>query len=279
MFVKYLSRYAVLVSLLILPAAYAASEQAQSNNSNANQPTFAASVYFGDQAAKWRLQAEGPVRLSAAVTSALQQVSPPLSTLAVDWQRARLHKLSTSAHPLTETKLALWQAVEQQVADNQRYAWRSLYEQLQQQEFAERAWVNLDPDFTRVVEGNNPLLSGDYVLYLPSLQTKGSVMVWGAVSHPGTLAWQARISAKQYAQQARWLNSRLSHVSVIQPNGEVEQHPVGYWLAHSFSVQPGSIIYVPFTSASFAATTTAQLDELNQWVIETLRHRLPTNTF
>ena len=263
----------LLLSLFLVPKAQSTVQQ-----KSVTQPTFSAKVYFAEQPAQWRLQAEGPVRLAAAVTSALQQFSPPLSTLSIDWQRARLH-YQTDTLTLSNKQLQMLHNGESDVASNQRIAWRSLIRQLQQQQFAKRAWVNLDPDFTRVVEGNNPLLSGQYVLYLPSLKTNGSVMVWGAVSHPTLLPWQPNSTARDYARQTSWINSRLSHVTVIQPNGDIEKHPVGYWLEHTFRVQPGAIIYVPFTSVSYAATTTAQLDELNQWVIETLRHRLPTNNF
>lgn len=278
MLVDYRSRLVAYTGVLFSLFASYYAEASITPPSSASAP-FSAQVYLDNQPTPWQLQAEDPVRLGSVVLSALEQLSPSLSTLNIDWQQARLHRRDKT-HTIASQQLSQLKAAEDQVAPSQREAWRHLQQQLQQQSFADRVLVNLDPDMIRVVDGHNPLLSGEYSLYLSSIKNNDSVMVWGAVSTSGFLPWQADFTAKQYAITNGWLAPYLSHVIVIQPNGDIEQHPVGYWLESATQqVQPGAIIYVPFTSTLFSALTTSQLKELNLWVINTLRHRLPTHHF
>ncbi|XAG07690.1 capsule biosynthesis GfcC family protein [Vibrio metschnikovii] len=245
------------------------------SGSRSNDSTFSAQVAISTAPPMLNLVAEGPVRLEAMVMKALHVQQPTLSTLQVDWQRAALFTLTT---PFTQQTQVLERLTEQQdkVSEVQARAWEQLRNQLRRSEFAQREFIPLDPDVIRVVDRHNPLLKGHFALHLPLLSDQTNVSVWGAVNEPTRFEWQANFSAKDYAQQAQWINPRLSAVMVIQPNGDVQSHPVGYWQSQPLPVQPGAIIYVPFTRSLLASLSRSELDQTNQQVVELLRHLLPT---
>ncbi|EKO3928987.1 capsule biosynthesis GfcC family protein [Vibrio metschnikovii] len=245
------------------------------SGSRSNDSTFSAQVAFSTAPPMLNLVAEGPVRLEAMMMEALPAQQPTLSTLQVDWQRAALFTLNA---PFAHQAQVLKQLALQQdnISADQARAWEQLRNQLRRSEFAQREFIPLDPDMIRVVDRHNPLLKGHFALHLPLLSDQTSVSVWGAVNEPTRFEWQANFSAKDYAQQAQWINPRLSTVVVIQPNGDVQSHPVGYWQSQSLPIQPGAIIYVPFTRSLLASLSRSELDQTNQQVVELLRHLLPT---
>ncbi|EKO3614743.1 capsule biosynthesis GfcC family protein [Vibrio metschnikovii] len=244
------------------------------SGSRSNDSTFSAQVALSTAPPMLNLVAEGPVRLEAMMMEALHAQQPILSTLQVDWQRAALFTLNA---PFTQQTQVLERLAEQQdkVSEVQAQAWEQLRTQLRRSEFAQREFIPLDPDVIRVVDRHNPLLKGHFALHLPLLSDQASVSVWGAINEPTRFEWQANFSAKDYAQQAQWINPRLSTVVVIQPNGDVQSHPVGYWQSQSLSVQPGAIIYVPFTRSLLASLSRSELAQTNQQVVELLSHLLP----
>ena len=244
------------------------------SGSRNNDSTFSAQVAISTAPPMLNLVAEGPVRLESIVMKALHAQQPTLSSLQVDWPRATLFALNA---PFTHKTQVLKQLALQQdnISADQVRAWEQLRTQLGRSEFAQREFIPLDPDVIRVVDRHNPLLKGHFALHLPLLSDQAYVSVWGAVNHPTRFEWQANFSAKDYAQQAQWINPRLSTVMVIQPNGDVQSHPVGYWQSKSPTIQPDAIIYVPFTRSLLASLSRSELDQTNQQVVELLRHLLP----
>lgn len=236
--------------------------------------TFSAQVTFDQTSPSVKLVADGAVRVDAMLLQALQSQQPAMSTLSIDWSNSRLF----SRHPPFTLKANLLKTLAQlqnKVPDPQSSAWQKLRDELRKRTFAERQFIPLDPDITRVVAGNNPLLRGDFALYLPRLGHHNTITVLGAVYHSEQQEWQASFSARDYAQKAQWINTTLGELTVIQPNGEVQKHPIGYWNSKPLTILPGAIVYVPFTGHLFSSIDHAELEQINQQVVELLRHQLP----
>ncbi|NNN45430.1 MULTISPECIES: capsule biosynthesis GfcC family protein [unclassified Vibrio] len=243
-------------------------------NTPISQGEFVAQVSVAGNTPSVTLVADGPVRLDAMVLQALQSQPTALSTLRIDWQNSRLFCLH-EPFPLAKTLLRTLAEWQNRVPEPQASAWQQLRNELRKRHFAKRALITLDPDIIRVVSGHNPLLRGQFSLYLPLLGEHQTVTVLGAVRHSEPQVWQATFSAGDYAQRAQWLQPTLGEVSVIQPNGDVEAHPVGYWNAQPLTILPGAIIYVPFSAAFGSTIDRTELAHLNQQVVELLRHQLP----
>lgn len=241
---------------------------------SATYTDFSAKVTIPHTTPPVKLVANGPVRLDAMVLQALQAQQPAISTLSIDWQNSRLFSLH--APFLLQKKLLKTLAeLQDKIQEPQATGWQQLRNELRKRNFAKRAFIPLDPDTIRTVSGNNPLLRGEFALYLPQLNDPITVTVLGAVHHSEPQPWKATLSARDYAQQAKWINSTLGELTVIQPTGEVQTHPIGYWNAKPLTILPGAMIYVPFTTSLFSSIDHTTLEHINQQVVELLRHQLP----
>ncbi|ENM3814776.1 capsule biosynthesis GfcC family protein [Vibrio paracholerae] len=235
---------------------------------------FSAKVAISHPPLLIKLEADGPVRLDAMVLQALHSQQPAISTLRIDWQNSRLFSLH-EPFPLQKDLLKRLAQLQDKVQEPQVTSWQQLRNELRKRNFAKRALIPLDPDVIRTVSGHNPLLNGEFALYLPYLSDSQTVTVLGAVHHSEPQKWKAHYSARDYVQQAKWINTTLGELTIIQPNGEVQTHSVGYWNAHPRTVLPGAIIYVPFTTTLFSSINRTELKHINQQVVELLRHQLP----
>ncbi|MGO1298830.1 MAG: capsule biosynthesis GfcC family protein, partial [Vibrio sp.] len=129
------------------------------------------------------------------------------------------------------------------------------------------------PDTTRVDADMNPLITGKWIL---NLQTHtNSVLVLGNVKHMGEQPWQQRQDALTYAHSAGLLTSPLSELTVIQPDGQVETHPVAYWNRDFHEVSPGAIVYVPMPHAHAWFAVEKSNVSTNRVIVDLLRNRLP----
>ncbi|WP_297481067.1 capsule biosynthesis GfcC family protein [uncultured Photobacterium sp.] len=118
---------------------------------------------------------------------------------------------------------------------------------LQQHIHHQRLPVSIDIDKVRLNKADNPLLNGNYLLQLANRPT--SVIVIGAIEKPQTIKWQPRMSAKEYLAQVTPLSiAANSEVTVIQPDGVMQQHSIAYWNNHHNDIAPGAIIYLGYHS-------------------------------
>lgn len=133
-----------------------------------------------------------------------------------------------------------------------------------------RLQVNLDPDWVRVVSGANRRLEGEYHVYTSARPT--SVTLSGAVESAGTVPWVAgRTVAEYLTARAHQSGAERSIAQLISPTGKVSDVPVAYWNRRHVEAEPGSIIFVGFSSW----TLPGHFADLNQQIISVLTHRIP----
>ncbi|MCG7588297.1 capsule biosynthesis GfcC family protein, partial [Photobacterium sp. OFAV2-7] len=132
----------------------------------------------------------------------------------------------------------------------------------------ERIFTPLDYDHVRIEPAINPLVNHDMTLVLPPRPR--TVLVAGAVSHPKEVSWQERRNANSYLKQVVTLNNaNNSEVWIIQPDGQVEQHPIAYWNQKHFDIAPGAAIYLGFSSLP------DEFNTINEDIVNLLRNRAP----
>lgn len=214
-------------------------------------------------------------RLDEVVLRGLKQTG--VNWKSVDWLASGLYDINTA---FTGKKQVLAAIAEQQQIASQRYHgswyyWSQLGRNLEAMHFAKKIFQSIDPDETRLSKPLNPQLIGHWLISLRKPQK--SVLVLGGVSIPGVQRWQPRRDAKYYAQSAGLLDTSIPAITVIQPDGHVEKHPVGYWNQTFSEVAPGATVYVPLPVEELPAIY--RKDQIknnpNDLVIELLRNRLP----
>ncbi|GAB3520367.1 capsule biosynthesis GfcC family protein [Photobacterium alginatilyticum] len=132
----------------------------------------------------------------------------------------------------------------------------------------QRIFTPLDYDIVRIEPAKNPLVNNDMTLVLPSRPS--TVLITGAVTEPKVVSWQERGNANSYLKHAVTLNnSANSEVWVIQPDGQVEQHPIAYWNQKHFEIAPGATIYLGFSSLP------DEFNTINEDIVNLLRNRAP----
>jgi hypothetical protein len=133
-----------------------------------------------------------------------------------------------------------------------------------------RQIVNLDPDWVRLKPQANRTLEGEYSVY--TLQRPTSVTLAGVVEQAGKTPWAAGRSAVEYLDaHPRLSGGERNTAQVISPAGDVTEVPVAYWNRRHFEPQPGSIIFVGFSSW----TLPSAYADLNQQIVSVLTHRIP----
>ncbi|AIX49956.1 MULTISPECIES: capsule biosynthesis GfcC family protein [Pantoea] len=133
-----------------------------------------------------------------------------------------------------------------------------------------RQFTSLDIDWLRLHPEADRALQGSYDLY--TLPEPHQVLIMGALARPGAESWQPGRSVRDYlAAHERLTGGDRSVATVIAPSGEVRQVPVAYWNQRHAEVEPGSIIWLGFTSWSLPW---GQAD-LNTRLISVLTHRIP----
>ncbi|WP_455818723.1 capsule biosynthesis GfcC D2 domain-containing protein [Pseudomonas cerasi] len=133
-----------------------------------------------------------------------------------------------------------------------------------------RQIVNLDPDWVRLRPQANRKLEGEYSLY--TLAEPTSITLAGVVENAGKTPWAAGRSVVEYLDaHPRRDGGERNKAQVISPGGEVTEVPVAYWNRRHYEPQPGSILFVGFSSW----TLPSAYDDLNQQIISVLTHRIP----
>lgn len=133
-----------------------------------------------------------------------------------------------------------------------------------------RQRVNLDPDWVRLRPEANRTLQGEYSVY--TLEKPTSVTLAGVVEKAGNTPWAAGRSVVDYLDaHPRMSGGERNTAQVISPAGEVTEVPVAYWNRRHYEPQPGSILFVGFSSW----TLPSAYADLNQQIVSVLTHRIP----
>lgn len=211
-------------------------------------PSFAQSIITlyanGTSAAAVTLHYAEPVRLAQVVSDSLKQRTVSETSY---WLGS---SLSTATEPKTKQALItqltqLSQQHRDDVLVSDSFA--NTAQWLQQHIYHQRLPVNIDIDKVRLNKADNPLLNGNYQLQLANRPT--SVIVIGAIEKPQTITWQPRMAAKEYLTQVTPLTiAANSEVTVIQPDGVIQQHPIAYWNNNHKDIAPGAIIFIGYQS-------------------------------
>ncbi len=133
-----------------------------------------------------------------------------------------------------------------------------------------RQFTSLDPDVVRLSPQDNRTLQGSYDLYTQTQPTQ--ILVLGALSHPGKEPWQPGRSVRDYLSTHDGLpGAERNFATVIAPSGSTQQVPIAYWNHRHVEVEPGSIIWLGFSSWSQPWGDS----DLNQRMLSVLTHRVP----
>ncbi|MEG3129468.1 capsule biosynthesis GfcC family protein [Pantoea cypripedii] len=133
-----------------------------------------------------------------------------------------------------------------------------------------RQFTPLDPDWVRLRPGANRSLLGNYDLY--TLAPPTQVLVLGALENPGKVLWQPGRTVRDYLDDHdRLSGGDRSFATVIAPSGQTRQVPIAYWNQRHVEVEPGSIIWLGFSSWSLPWGQS----DLNDRMISVLTHRIP----
>lgn len=142
------------------------------------------------------------------------------------------------------------------------------------------AWINknitfkkintlLDFDTIRISRPLNPILEGTYQIILP--QRPDDILIFGAIEKPLSVKWKPRTSALQYLTNANVIRSaENSYVTVIQPDGHVEKHPIAYWNDNHHDIAPGATIFIGY-QALFSNYSDLNNDITSMLINRTLR--------
>lgn len=230
-------------------------------------------------AAAW---ADGQVKVHFAGSDEVQQldrlknVAELVSTPALQqrswWSGALIadHASSAVATQNYQRVMAQLHALAADSSGDKAAAINSLIQQLSQIKVAGRLPVKLDADWVRLRPEANRTLQGEYDLWLQPKPI--NVLLFGLLTQPGSVTWQAGQDVRDYLQgHDRLAGGERSLVTVIAPDGETQSVPVAYWNHRHVEVQPGSIIWRGFSSWALPGA----YDDLNQQIITLLSQRIP----
>lgn len=187
---------------------------------------------------------------------------------AIYWLSAGLYDYATEVHFQQQKQqiLALLKTQYTDMGQPQNInALKTLSSWIQKSQFIKREFIPLDFDTIRLKKELNPLLTGQYLLTLPT--KPDSVLVLGAVEKNGPLPFKANQPATAYLDLAMPINdSENSFAWLIQPDGKVSSYPIAYWNQQHIDIAPGAIIYLDFQGVR------DNEPELNSAILELLRH-------
>lgn len=244
------------------------------------QKTLKVTIYNPDKAQAWSLSYSEPVRLSQVISDNIATQLKSTYELKYDGGQSNSFRadsifwfgstLSSASEPQNKSSVL---TLIDQLVDKEPTSF-ALKASLR----ANERWINdnilytkqfipLDYDAIRLNKKLNPLLSGEYHLYLAI--RPNDVLVIGATQKPTTLRWQPRLSAKQYLDNTALIDShQKDYAVVIQPDGTVEQHPITYWNRDHRDVAPGATIFIGYGDLP------SDYKLLNQEMINLLRNKV-----
>ncbi|MDW6002179.1 capsule biosynthesis GfcC family protein [Vibrio mangrovi] len=257
---KIISYFITIVSITFTPASYASSP-------------VDVEIHFASSS-QIHIEFDYLPRLDEAVLQGLDKTGTDWKT--TDWMMSGLYDINV---PYSLKQQVLSFVTKQQDIASQRYHdswyyWSQLNDSLNALHYAKRIFQTIDPDATRLSHRLNPQLSGHWLISLK--KSPKDVLVLGGVTTPGKRPWRSRLDARSYAQAAGLVDITIPEIFVIQPDGKVEKHRVGYWNQTFSEIAPGAIIYVPLPVEELPVIyPDDHLQNPNDLVVELLRNRLP----
>lgn len=196
---------------------------------------------------------------------------PPLQA-NTDWRRTVIAERGASAvaqqqYQQTLGALRAWRA---DSSGDRAAAIDEVIRQLSAINVTGRQFTPLDPDWIRLHPADNRRLEGSYDLWLQT--PSDSVLLLGALSGAGKVSWQPGKSVRDYLEGHPSLSgAERNFVTVISPSGATKQVPVAYWNHRHAEVEPGSVIWLGFSSWSLPGS----YEDLNDRILSVLTHRIP----
>lgn len=213
----------------------------------------------------------GQAELSQIVDLAQLVTLPPLQA-NTDWRRTFIAERGASAvaqqhYQQTLGELRAWRA---DSSGDRAAAIDEVIRQLSAIRVTGRQFTSLDPDWVRLHPADNRRLEGSYDLWLQT--PSDSVLLLGALSGAGKVSWQPGKSVCDYLEGHSLLSgAERNFVTVIAPSGATQQVPVAYCNHRHVEVEPGSIIWLGFSSWSLPGA----YEDLNDRLLSVLTHRIP----
>ncbi|MDK2632940.1 hypothetical protein G5574_14695 [Pantoea stewartii] len=206
------------------------------------------------------------------VENLAQLVTQPALMAQTDWRRAVIAEQGATAQARQQYQQALaalrtWRA---DSSGEQAAAIDAVIRQFSNMKVTGRQFVTLDPDRIRLHSADNRRLDGRYDLYLT--QPSHHVLLLGAIAGAGREAWQPGKSVREYLHDhPRLAGAERNFAVVIAPDGTTQNVPIAYWNHRHVEPEPGSIIFVGFSSWSLPGA----FDDLNSRLVSVLTHRIP----
>ncbi len=213
----------------------------------------------------------GQAELSQIADLAQLVTLPPLQ-VNTDWRRTFIAERGASAvaqqhYQQTLGELRAWRA---DSSGDRAAAIDEVIRQLSAIRVTGRQFISLDPDWIRLHPADNRRLEGSYDLWLQT--PSDSVLLLGALSGAGKVSWQPGKSVRDYLEGHSLLSgAERNFVTVIAPSGATQQVPVAYWNHRHVEVEPGSLIWLGFSSWSLPGA----YEDLNDRLLSVLTHRIP----
>lgn len=145
----------------------------------------------------------------------------------------------------------------------------SVHWQLRESMFGQRVFIPLELDEVQTQDRMNPLLNESYQLYVTA--RPNSITLVGLVNNTKQLTFKAHATLDDYLELTRYSvlpNANPNVAYVIQPDGQVNEVPYGYWNYEPRYFAPGAVVFIAFDSLP------KQYLHLNEAVIELLRHKV-----
>ncbi|RXJ72984.1 hypothetical protein CS022_13005 [Veronia nyctiphanis] len=217
-------------------------------------------------------------RFSQAITDGYVQVQDQLATSSlphqssfVFWPASGLFDLSKSAklnEQRKEIQNVLYQAAKQEQRKSDTLALEQDAAQWEKSSFLSRVPLTVNFDQARLGPLENPLLTGNFLLYLPSRPQQ--IQVFGPVAGKRTITWQPGQSLDDIVDASKPIGhlSDRDFAKVISPGGQVSTFGIAYWNKEDVLLVPGSAVFFPYSIFSDGD------NNVNSKIVELLSNRL-----
>lgn len=207
---------------------------------------------------------------NTAVT--LSYSSPPrLSTVLTDALRTLAYSPYSLGASLIDEKrqqgfILFQKNIMSQLANNRTFSTEKMASQLKQTLFAQKETLSLDYDIVRVFPKKNPLLDGQFRLYLP--KRPNSILVYGAIQSNAPLHLTIKNGSplQDYLREIPFYNVAMNTVIwMIQPDQTIERIQNIHQQTQSTYIAPGAVIYIASNEIP---------EQLNKNIVTLLQNRL-----
>jgi hypothetical protein len=204
----------------------------------------------------------------------LPRLNEVLSKVADDqnwyWPAANLFRLDTKkAIKLRSTLVAKLKFMQLSASDEQAERLKSLIEQINNWQLADRIQIQLDYDLVQTNLQFNPRFNeGNYRLEL--VERPNSFHIVGLIEQATNGQLQPEQCLGDYIHAHFSSLDNQDYVFIIQPDGHSYKFGIAYWNASCNDIMPGSQVYIPLAESQFFKENT----ELNEQVIALAKNRI-----